>query len=349
MVDEKKISAVEREVSKPSVWIRAKQRGTEDTPSTFNYDVNKEKIIDNYDSKFIRSFDNLGNEITNKITPPKEDFMRVMHEQIVVCPNQEVFTPIRQYCENKVLPTGTKEALFYDFSATSFDPDEHKVDVKVIQQKADLKENGARIDINIDQKNFSPIDIIASTNRAFSLESMKDENKVIFDLVKNDPSIPVIRTKSWMKYETILKAKGILEESGCDVSNLIMYTDSKIIRDLTLDVDLDSYLGFSRPAVITEATIERVCGANLIRDKNSKINKKESFWGRVKRIILFRKKPLPEYVSFMFIPNIAFGLVTGMNIGMNMKANKNSISVTGTQRTSAFLKSKFFCVKIISN
>ena len=61
-----------------------------------------------------------------------------------------------------------------------------------------------------------------------------------------------------MKYQGLLNAKGVIQDFGLDDSNLITYTSGKAIRDLTLDADLDSYIGFSKPAIITEPNLVQV-------------------------------------------------------------------------------------------
>ena len=126
-----------------------------------------------------------------------------------------------------------------------------------------------------------------------------------------------------MKYQGLLNAKGVIQDEGLDDSNLITYTTGKAIRDLTLDADLDSYIGFSRPAIITEATVERIAGTNLVR---SSANGAATQSGGTR--------------SVMFIPNVAFGLVSGRDLTMEAQRRNElqAIHITGTQKIAGAVK-----------
>ena len=100
---------------------------------------------------------------------------------------------------------------------------------------------------------------------------------------------------------------------------------------MTLDADLDSYIGFSRPAIITEATVERIAGANLVRT-SALADGGQSSSSR----------------AVMFIPNVAFGLVSGRDLTMEAQRRNElqSIFLTGTQRISAVVKNVEATVRI---
>ena len=100
---------------------------------SMSWNANWKNLIENFESyskKGIRSFDGNDNEIISKVkgseallagvTGPAES-MRIMSEQVLVLPSGKVVTPIRQFCETKILPVGTKEAYFFDFGAVTFD------------------------------------------------------------------------------------------------------------------------------------------------------------------------------------------------------------------------------------
>lgn len=367
-----RVSAVEAEVSKPSAWLRAVQRHQNVSPA-YLWTINKEKIFENYQKKGIRSFDSNDNEIITQIKgseadltsvsgPPTADFMRIMSEQVLVLPSGKVVTPIRQFCETKVLPAGTKEAFFFDFGSVTF-ADIVEADDAIatatpssspIIRSAGTETNprGTRITIGYQQTEESPIDIIASANRAFALESINDESKQVLTAFNTDTagsgSSTVrkaigagVKTGRWvdgnsgaqittdstglgvLKYQGLLNAKGVIQDEGLDDSNLITYTSGKAIRDLTLDADLDSYIGFSRPAIITEATIERIAGTNLVR--SSAISSASQ--SGAKR-------------SVMFIPNVAFGLVSGRDLTMEAQRRNElqAIHITGTQKIAGLVK-----------
>jgi len=212
---------------------------------------------------------------------------------------------------------------------------------------------GTRIDIGYQQTEESPIDIIASANRSFALESINDESVEVltraYNLDTGSSGSATVRkakgggtkTGRWidgntgaqitadpsglglLSYRGLLSGKGVIQDEGLDDSNLICYTSGKGIRDLTLDPDLDSYIGFSRPAIITEATVERIAGTNLVRTSAIAPSTQS---GGVR--------------STLFIPNVAFGLVSGRDLTMEAQRRneRQLIHLTGTQKISAVVK-----------
>ena len=367
-----KVSALEAEVSKPSAWLRAVQQG-KNVSATYVWPINKEQIFESYHNKGIRSFDSNDDPIITRLKgseadltsvsgPVSTDFMRIMSEQVLVLPNSKVVTPIRQFCETKILPAGTREAFFFDFGDVTFqdivEADDNLATATpasaVIIRSAGTETNprGARITIGYQQTEESPIDIIASANRAFALESINDESKQVMTAFNTDSGSSGdasnrkaigggTKTGRWvdgnsgaqitadasglgvMKYQGLLNAKGVIQDFGLDDSNLITYTSGKAIRDLTLDADLDSYIGFSKPAIITEATVERIAGTNLVRS-SAVADTTQSGGSR----------------SVMFIPNVAFGLVSGRDLTMEAQRRNElqAIHITGTQKIAGLVK-----------
>ncbi len=365
-----KVSAVETEVSKPSAWLRAVQRHQNVSPA-YVWSINKEKIFENYGKKGIRSFDANDNEIFTKIRAGEADIadvagppdtMRIMSEQVLVLPSGKVVTPIRQFCETKILPAGTNEAFFFDFGAVTFqDIVEADDDLATATPSSrpiirsagtSTDPRGTRITIGYQQTEESPIDIIASANRAFALESINDESNQVLTAYDDDSAGSGtsttrkavgagVKTDRWvngntgaqlteddtgigvLKYVGLLNAKGVIQDEGLDDSNLITYTTGKGIRDLTLDADLDSYIGFSRPAIITEATIERVAGTNLVRSSAIPTGSQTD-----------------SFRAVMFIPNVAFGLVSGRDLTMEAQRRNElqAIHITGTQKIAGLVK-----------
>lgn len=378
----KKTSAVETEISKPSSWLRAVQREENVSPS-FVWHINKEKIYENYGKQFIKKFDSAENEVhvpipqgsVGKVSgteavsgPPTGDFMRIMSEQVLVLPSGKVVTPVRQFCETKVLPTGTREAFFYDFGPVSFSNITEDGSTSVTESSSVIRSagtsttpRGTRITIGYTQTEESPIDIVASANRSFALESINDESAEVLSRAFNDDTGSSgdatnrkakgggAKTGRWvngntgaqitadasgnatLKYAGLLSAKGVIQDEGLDDSNLITYTTGKGIRDLTLDADLDSYIGFSRPAIITEATVERIAGTNLVRS-SALADGAEASSSR----------------SVMFIPNVAFGLVSGRDLTMEAQRRNElqSIFLTGTQKIAGVVKNVEATVRI---
>jgi len=369
-----KVSATEAEVSKPSAWLRAVQRNQNVSPA-YVWSINKEKIFESYSKKGIRSFDSNDNEIISKVkgseallagvTGPAES-MRIMSEQVLVLPSGKVVTPIRQFCETKILPVGTKEAYFFDFGAVTFDNIVETDDaiatatpassVVIRTAGTSTSPRGTRITIGYAQTEESPIDIIASANRAFALESINDESKQVMNAFNNDTAGSGtagavkavgggIKDDRWvrgdtgvqlttggggdnlalgsLKYLGLLTAKGVIQDEGLDDTNLITYTSGKAIRDLTMDADLDTYIGYSKPAIITEATVERIAGTNLVR--SSAISNGQ---------IATQKR------SCMFVPNVAFGLISGRDLTMEAQRRNElqAIHLTGTQKVAGLVK-----------
>lgn len=367
-----KVSALEAEVSKPSAWLRAVQRHQNVSPA-YVWSINKEKIYENYQKRGIKSFDSNDNEVISRVKageadigsvtgPASADFMRIMSEQVLVLPNGKVVTPIRQFCETKILPVGTKEAFFFDFGDVTFSDITEADDAIATATPAstpiirsagtETNPRGTRITIGYQQTEESPIDIIASANRSFALESINDESKQVMTSFNTDSGSSGnattrkaigggAKTGRWvdgntgaqvtsdgsglgvLKYQGLLNAKGVIQDEGLDDSNLITYTTGKGIRDLTLDADLDSYIGFSKPAIITEATVERIAGTNLVRS-SAVADGTQSASSR----------------SVMFIPNVAFGLVSGRDLTMEAQRRNElqAIHITGTQKIAGIVK-----------
>jgi hypothetical protein len=372
-----KVSATEAEVSKPSAWLRAVQRNQNVSPA-YVWSINKEKIFENYSKQGIRSFDANDNEIITKVKGSEADIgnitgaaqnMRIMSEQVLVLPSGKVVTPIRQFCETKILPVGTKEAFFFDFGAVSFgaitEADDSlltatpKSDVIIRTSGTNTTPRGSRITIGYSQTEESPIDIIASANRAFALESINDESKQILSAfnddtpnpanlatskkavgggikngagllnhwIRGDTGAPIAADAAFgsLKYVGLLNAKGVIQDQGLDDTNLITYTSGKAIRDLTMDSDLDTYIGYSKPAIITEATVERIAGTNLVR--SSAVSSGSAGFTAQKR-------------SVMFVPNVAFGLISGRDLTMEAQRRNElqAIHLTGTQKVAGVVK-----------
>ena len=369
-------SSLATEVSRPSDWFRRVQR-EENVPSSLMWHINKEKIYENYGRQFVKKYDANENEVHLPVPrgqlgkyiaseavsvtgPASGDFMRIMSEQVLVLPSGKVVTPIRQFCETKILPPGTKEAFFFDFGAVTFADITEDATTKVTASTPIIRSaaveatpRGTRLDIGYTQTETSPIDIIASANRSFALESINDESKEVLQQAYNidtgssgdattrkavgggtkagrwvdgNSGVDLTADASGLgvlKYTGLLAAKGVIQDEGLDDSNLICYTSGKGIRDLTLDADLDSYIGFSRPAIITEATVERIAGINLVR---SSANGATTQSGGTRSVV--------------FIPNVALGLVSGRDLTMEAQRRNEFqiIHLTGTQRIGAQVK-----------
>jgi hypothetical protein len=365
-----KVKAEEKSVTGPARWYQA-IKNEENVPNSFIWHVNKQGVFEGSDQRFIKEYD--ANENTKYVPmasnlkkageaitgPASNDFMRIMSEQVLVLPNGKVVTPIRQFCETKVLPTGTKEAFFYDFGAVTFGnitEDGSTVvgesTVAVRSAGGPASPRGTKLILGYTQIEESPIDLIASANRSFALESVNDESVEVMTTAFNDDvgsagSATARKDKGggakanrWvdeagvqitadasglgnLTFAGLVSAKGVIEDEGLDPSNLVTYTTGKAIRDLVFDPDLDSFISFSRPAIITEATVERIAGTNVVRS-SALASGSQSGSSR----------------SCMFVPNIAFGLISGRDLTMEAQRRNElqSIFLTGTQRIAGFVK-----------
>jgi hypothetical protein len=385
-----KTSALEVEIARPSAWMRSVARH-ENVPATFLWNINKEKIFENYGARRTKNVDSQGNIVESDLPkgarsyaseagsqpsvggPDSTSFMRIMSEQVVVMPNNKVVTPIRQFCETKIIPPGTKEAFFYDFGDVSFsditeggdgtaDPaTATSVSTPVIRTAATTTTpRGTRVVIGYSQVEESPIDIVAAVNRAFALESVHDESKRVFTTYNIDSGSSGDATNRkavgggtksgfWINgndgtdigadasglgkltFKGLLAAKKKIRKQGFDTSNLVMYTSLDAIDDVILDPDLDTYLGFSKPNVITEGIIERAAGINLVA--SSAITSSTQSGG-------FR--------SVCFIPGISFGLVVGRDLTMEAQRRNEwqTIHLTGTQKINAVVRTKEATVRV---
>ena len=383
---------IESEINKPATWFNAVQKEEHVSPS-YIWHINKEKIYGNYSGKYWKYYDEVtGEEKQSHEKPPTPEHSRCMQYnppiETLVLPSGKVIVPIRQFCETKVLPQGVREAFFYDFGPVTF-PDVYQeswappaTQQMITQNRAEVRPRGTRIDISMQRVEDTPVDVITSANRSFALESISDENEEILGrtfekatmlknhwvngntgkLITSDAGLSRFDT---LTIKGLLFAKGIIEEEGLDTSNLILYTAGKGIRDLVMDPDLLSYLGEKRPEIITQGTLEKILEMKLVRSSAvPRVSElvdieeplPETYWGRFKRVLLFRKRPTHivkreqqfGYHSALFLPNITFGLVTGENLTMEAQRRNELqvVALTGTQRTAGILKNKECIVKI---
>lgn len=295
------ISETDLEVSKPSAWFRAVVK-EENVYPTHVWHVNKEKIYEQYGKKFWQYWDQEGNvKYDNKPPGPNVYGYRSARE-VVVLPNGNIITPIRQFCETKVLPQGVREAFFYDFGPVSYthleEGTEPAVQSPIIRATGtETIPKGTRIDVGYQQTEDSPIDIIASANRSFALESIKDENREVLQTFNDDSGtngsattrkakgggtkvgrwldnkgnqiiddfdIFEISPKNKLTIRALLKAKKVIEDKGLDTSNLVFYTTFNAIQDLKTDPEvLDS--GLAKLEGISDERLERILGMKIVK------------------------------------------------------------------------------------
>jgi len=378
VTQEKQSQATEMAIIRPAQWFTAVKEHR-NPPAAWEWTINKQSIFENYDGRHVKYWDERGLEHLMPMTPnqkkgteaitgpPVADFMRIMSEQVLVLPEGKIVTPIRQFTEVKVLPPGTREAFFFDYGKVDFaDITEGTPisDSTTVTRSAGgaTSPRGARVNINYSDIEESPIDLVAANNRSFALESVNDESvEMLGDRTYNDDTgssgdattrkakgggtkdgrwingndasdLTTASNDSTLTSTALLTFKGLLagklniEEEGLDVSNLVMYTSPKAVNDVIQDPELDSYIGFSRPDIITEGVVERIAGVNLV--KSSAI------------AVLASGGVATGRRSVMFIPQVAFGLVTGRDLTMEAQRRNElqTIFLTGTQKIAGFTK-----------
>jgi len=360
---QEKTDIIQKEVTKPSAWFRNVAHN-EHVSNSYMWKIDKERIYNNYDNVIKKIVLNDGNVITVPLNqePKCEHEKQTVHSIEIILPSGKVITPIRQFCETKVLPDGTLKANFYDFSTKYKDMVEgsynNSVGPTVIRTSANPFPKGSRINIEYEDIEKTEISIVGNLNRSFALESINDETRVVFNAVKDNKDVPLLKGK--LTFEKIIQMRRIIEENGLDTSNLIIYTTGNEIRSLISSPEIYSCIGGLKPNIITQHTIERILGVKLVRTfaahetKTKLINVKESYWQRFKRVLLFKKQPTKEETyeistSLLFVPNVAFGIVCGKSITMEAQRRNElqAISVTGTNRGAAVVKNTDACVRLV--
>jgi len=353
---------MDQEIERPAKWFEdvSNQR---DVPSSLVWDVDKEKLYSNYGNRYKLIIDAEGEELHK----PMGYFLEkgeTLHSEIIILPNGKVITPIRQFCDIKILKKGEREASFYEIIGTN--QAQIREENRVKADKVDTNPRGTRIVVGYDNLIDDTIALVDATNKSFALESIYDETSVVLNSFENPLS------KFWLdergneiesddRCTNPLTIKGLflarqrLALEGVDTSNLTLYTTGKAIADMASDPVIESYLRGERPEIITRHIIEKITGVKLIPTALKPIVKtrfkKESVLQKIKRVVLFRKKPTEQYKvyrSVLFIPHITFGLVVGEKLVMEAQRRNEiqAVHVTGTQRSAAVVKNENFAVRI---
>ena len=337
----------------------------------------KQSIFESYQGRQLRKIDENFNAVgiefpsekrimpaTEAISgPPSNDFQRVMSEQVFIDPEGKIVTPFRQFCEVKALDQGVREAFFYKYGAVSFTnisdrdiiPDS---DVAVRSVGGATSPEGARVVIKYTDIEESPIELVSANNRSFALESVNaeqkegiratynidtgssgdDENRTAKGggsktgqwVNGNDGSAitadSTIAAADTLTFKGLMAAKREIRKNGIDISNLIFYTSTKGLEDIIQDPGIDSYLSFNRPEVITEGVIEKVAGVNMVESSAP--------------ASLTTGGVATGIRGVLFVPGVAFGLVTGRDLTMEAQRRNETqvIHLTGTHKIAAYTK-----------
>jgi len=390
----KTITIISDEISKPSHWFNAVQK-SENVSNSFIWHVNKEKLFEEYSGKFWSYWDRDGKPIRSKEKPDEKTYGHQHARLIAVLPDGKIITPIRQFCEHKSLPSGQREAFFYDFGSINLlntvgreGEDIGTVTPLITSQRAETNPRGTRIDIGYNQVEESSTDIIASANRSFGLESVHDENAEIIERTFNDDSYTVgkeqikhkgggikmwvdnygseIRSDDWMikgdnklTLRAVFSALSKILEQGMDITNAVMYTDVHGMMQL---LDDPEFLERNKHSLLesTQFLLEKILGIRVVvssacptTETIDMVPIKETYWKRFRRVLMFKRQPMESKGkigtrSVVFIPQTAFGLVTGELLTMEAQRRneRQVVTLTGTQRTSGILKNVECAVRI---
>lgn len=351
-------------------WFNANAQG-KDVSSSKRYTFNKQYIYENYAGRYFKTqrqnpltggweqeltqMDSKQKKATEVLSgPPAADFLQTMSEQVIVDPNGEFTTPIRQFTDMKVLAPGQKEGLFYDLGKVKF----AAVDeggTGVAEQAVTIRSaggatspRGALVNIKYSEVEEIPFDVVAKLNEGYALESLIDETKDAVNTKYNDDTANVGGQRkqagggakdNWVNgnsaadiaadatalgkltFAGLLHAKSNINSSGFRTPNKVTYVSEKGVEDLVTDAGIDSFIQFSRPAIIEEGTAERVAGTNLVSTSELPIN-----GGNTRAV--------------MFVPGVTFGLVTGRDLTMEAQRRNEEqvIKLTGTQKIAAYVK-----------
>ncbi len=363
-----KLNRINDEVAKPSTWFRAVQKG-ENVSSSYIWHLDKEVVYETYGNRVFVWYDNMGQkEVHAPDWKPECSHVTLSHEELVL-PDGKVVTPIRQWCEVKLLASGEREAMFYNFANTQFGympegTEFGKPSTPTITTKsANTNPSGSLLTVGYSSSEESPVDIIASANRAFALESINDEGKQCFnafDSTKPTNWINGLGEKitedcnetTKLTIEGVRTAVMRIVEEGLNPYNLVLATTGKSMIDLLADAKGLGIYDFHR--------LELLLGVKIIRMPVTTIGKKniptpESLWTKLKR--WYHRKPRGTVIkegtatrSVLFIPNVSFAIVSGKDLTMEAQRRNElqAIHLTATQRIACVIKYAGAIVRISS-
>lgn len=344
-----------KEVLNPTKWLKNIKR--KNSKRKISWVINKEAVYDNY-TKFRKRYDKEGNEKRIEIGGKGYVKNHKFHSMIMILPDGKIITPIRQFCDLKLLREDQKEAYFFNFSDVNLVTEDKPPKPKLTKRTVKLDKEATRgtmIAIKYPVEKHHK-DLVLSMNRSFSLESINDENRAVLDLCMNKHDMSGhwinhqglhitiddgIVSRGWLSFKAVIKAIQIIADEGLDTSDLVLATSAKGIRDLTLDKDLDKMIDRyndnhdeweqmeERPFIISQPIIEKILGIKMF------VANATRYGDLITR-------------SVLFMPNLSFGLVSGEELKLEgkKKLRPKVVHVTGTERVTALLKSPESVVRI---
>ena len=358
------VQALKANATKMAEWFVARESGR-DVPMRYHYIIDKQDFFERWPHRRLHNLYANGAEewmpvpanmisgTGTGILPPSSDHMRVMSEQVFVDPNSKVVTPVRQFCETQVLPPDTSPVDNEFYGALVPPPAKMYPELR-----------GVKCPISCSQIEENPVYILTMLNEAYAVGSVFDENHVVLNKTyNNDSAVTYGQTKPvgggpkighWVDGSTgsqitndasfttdkklrvagLKVAKAVIQNAAPDTSNLVTYVPAQSMRDVIDDPNLDTYISFSMPEIITEATVERIAGTNLIRaDVEGGVEHLAKLGGAagINNI---------GYRCVMFVPNAAFQLTTGRDLVMSAqhRAEDAAVSLAGWHELAAAVK-----------
>ena len=351
----------------------------ENVSSTFLWNVPKQQIYEKYlyhDKKDARgnvlarekvypegSFNKAGEAITHA-----PDLGRSVDNQVFILPEGKIVTPVRQFCQVKVLEPGQAEGFFHDFGKIDFADVTEGTDLaeQAISVRSSGGEGSARgklVTVKYRDLHKANYDLMSALQRQFAFESVNDESVEMVNRAYNDDTANVggqrkqkgggvkdnwingndgtaitadatITSATKLTFKALLRGKRLIEDQGVDVSDLVLYTSTKGVEDLIQDPTIDSYIQFSKPEIITEADVARIAGVNIVKS-TAIADGAGADANAGKRSVLFK-------------PFAAFGLVSERDFTLEAQRwNKQQvINVTGTQVVGGFVKNQEYTCRI---
>ena len=350
----------------------------ENVSSTFLWNVPKQEIYEKYlyhDKK-----DSRGNVLAREKVCPEGSFKageavthapdlgRSVDNQVFILPEGKIVTPVRQFCQTKVLEPGQAEGFFHDFGKIDFADVTEGTDLaeQAISVRSSGGEGSARgklVTVKYRDLHKANYDLMSALQRQFAFESVNDESVEVVKRAYNDDTANVtderkqkgggvkenwingntgaaitadntITSATKLTFKALLRGKRLIEDQGVDVSDLTLYTSTKGVEDLIQDPAIDSYIQFSRPEIITEADVARIAGVNIVKS-TAIADGAGTTVNAGKRSVLFK-------------PFAAFGIVSERDFTLEAQRwNKQQvINVTGTQVVGGFVKNQEYTCRI---
>ena len=308
----------------PTIWLGS-VKADMNVSAYYIWKIDKEKLIANYKGR------------NNILNPDK-----TLHHYELIFPNGKIVTPLRQFCDHKVLNPGQREARFFKIStpmyttlnaATTWHPSMSSVE----EIRTEVSPKGTQVSIQMQSlENEDPTNIISATNRSFTLESISDENRSIIDAIDQYPKGQPTKIDLHMIREGINR----MLMNGTNPNDIILLLTGKALTAMYHEAKQLPNRKESDPVIL-----DNIFGVKTIRGGSACANriykvlelKPETYWQRFIRVILFRAPPEhtvdKEYdIAVLINSKQSVALVTSEHVTMeaHRKSEIQAVNVTGT-------------------